>query len=170
LFYNVRMAKLLPKTETALTDAALAHKVFACDPALADTAAFCEHYGFAPDQSANAIIVAGKADPTKYACCVVLATTKLDVNKAVCKLLGVKRASFASGEQTKELTGMEIGGVTPFGIPASVPIYVDAAVLEQPEVVMGGGNRSSKVVLNPQELPRFPGVQVVEGLARPKEG
>jgi len=140
-----------------------------CDPALADTAAFCEHYGFTLSQSANAILVAGKADPTKYACCVVLATHKLDVNKAVCKKLGVKRASFAGGDVTQELSGMEIGGVTPFGLPETIPILVDAAVLAQPEVVMGGGNRSTKVVLNPQELKRFPGVEIVQDLAKLKE-
>ncbi|MDQ3392153.1 MAG: hypothetical protein M3508_12605, partial [Actinomycetota bacterium] len=42
-------------------------EVVDCDPALADTAAFCEAYGFAPDDSANAIVVAGKADPAVYA-------------------------------------------------------------------------------------------------------
>jgi prolyl-tRNA editing enzyme YbaK/EbsC (Cys-tRNA(Pro) deacylase) len=163
------MSELLGKTQAALDSAGLNYRILDCDPSLADTAAFCEHYHFRLDQSANAILVAGKAEPVKYACCIVLATTKLDVNKAVCKQLGVKRASFASGEQTQALTGMEIGGVTPFGIPADIPIYVDAAVLGQPEVVMGGGNRSSKVILDPHELERFPGVTVVAGLAKPKE-
>ena len=163
------MSELLGKTQAALDAAGLRYKVLECDPDLADTAAFCAHYHFGLDQSANAILVAGKADPAKFACCVVLATTKLDVNKAVCKQLGVKRASFANAEQTREVTGMEIGGVTPFGIPGDIPIYVDAAVLGQAEVVMGGGNRSSKVILDPQELARFPGVQVVDGLAKPKE-
>jgi prolyl-tRNA editing enzyme YbaK/EbsC (Cys-tRNA(Pro) deacylase) len=163
------MSGLLPITKTALDRAGLQYKVLECDPALADTAAFCEHYGFALAQSANAILVAGKADPTKYACCVVLATHKLDVNKAVCKQLGVKRASFASGDVTAELSGMEIGGVTPFGLPDTIPIYVDAAVLKQSEVVMGGGNRSSKVILDPRELEKFPGIKIVPDLAKPKE-
>ena len=113
-------------------------------------------------------MVASRTEPVLYAVCVVLATTKLDVNKAVCKLMGVKKASFASAEQTRELTGMEIGGVTPFGIPGELPTYIDAAVMEQEEVVMGGGNRSSKVVISPLELAKFPGVQTVDGLAKPK--
>lgn len=162
------MSILLGKVQAALDSAGLQYKEMACDPGLADTAAFCEAYSFGLAQSANAIIVIGKSDPVKYACCIVLATTKLDVNKAVCKQMGVKRASFAAGDQTRELTGMEIGGVTPFGIPEDIPIYVDAAVLGQKEVVMGGGNRSSKVILSPNELARFPGVQVVEDLAKPK--
>lgn len=160
---------LLGRTQAALDAAGIAYKELDCDPALADTAAFCEHYNFSLDQSANAILVAGKADPVKYACCIVLATSRLDVNKAVCKQLGVKRASFASADQTKALTGMEIGGVTPFGIPADIPIYVDGAVMERTEVVMGGGNRSSKIVLNPQELLKYSGVMVIEGLAKPRE-
>jgi prolyl-tRNA editing enzyme YbaK/EbsC (Cys-tRNA(Pro) deacylase) len=163
------MSALLKKAEDALGRAGLKYKAMDCDPALADTAAFCEHYGFTPGQSANAILVAGKADPTKYACCVVLATHKLDVNKMVCKKLGVKRASFAGGDVTQELSGMEIGGVTPFGLPEDIPIFVDAAVLGQPEVVMGGGNRSSKVVLDPRELSKFPGVEIVPDLAKLKE-
>ena len=162
------MSKLLGKTQAALDRHGLEYKVIDCDPSLADTAAFCEHYNFSLDQSANAIIVVGKSETPKFCCCIVLATTRLDVNKAVCKLMGVKRASFASAEQTKELTGMEIGGVTPYGLPDDLKIYVDAAVMNQPEVVTGGGNRSSKVVLDPHELKKLPNVQVVEGLAKPK--
>lgn len=162
------MSILLGKVQAALDSAGLKYREMECDPNLADTIAFCEAYHFKLEQSANAIIVVGKSDPLKYACCIVLATTKLDVNKAVCKQLGVKRASFAAGDQTRELTGMEIGGVTPFGIPEDIPIYVDAAVLNAKEVVMGGGNRSSKVILDPQELMRFPGVQIVDNLAKPK--
>jgi prolyl-tRNA editing enzyme YbaK/EbsC (Cys-tRNA(Pro) deacylase) len=163
------MTILQPEVHQALEQGRLAYREFACDPALADTAAFCEKYGFALSESANAILVAGKSDPKKYACCIVLATTRLDVNKAVVKQMGVKKASFASAEDTQALTGMMIGGVTPFGLPADIPIYVDAAVMKQPEVVMGGGNRSSKVVLKPAELTKLPNVTVVEHLAKPIE-
>jgi Cys-tRNA(Pro) deacylase len=163
------MSILLPQAHAALERANISYKEIACDPELADTAAFCDHYGYALDQAANTIIVAGKGDPTKFACCIVLGTTRLDVNKAVCKKLGVKRASFATADQTRELTGMEIGGVTPFGIPTDIPIYIDAAVMAQSEVVMGGGNRSSKVLLNPKELIKLPGSEVVVDLARVKE-
>ncbi len=34
-------------------------------------------------------------------------------------------------------------------------------------VVMGGGNRSSKLALDPQELLKLPGAEVVDGLANP---
>lgn len=161
--------KLLPLVEEALTRHDITHTVLECLPELADTAAFCEHYHVALDQAANTILVASrKVEPTKYAVCVVLGTTRLDVNQKVCELLGVKKASFADAETTMQRTDMLIGGVTPFGI-SDAPIYVDGAVMRQPEVVMGGGNRSSKLLLNPQELLKLQHVTVVDGLAKPRE-
>ena len=157
-----------PAVHRALAAAGVVHEVLPCDPELADTAAFCEHYGFTLDEAANTIVVASKkVDPPRYAVCVVLGTTRLDVNRKVSELLGVKRLSFADGEVTMRLTGMLIGGVTAFGIDA-LPIYVDSAVMAQARVVMGGGNRSSKLLLDPAELAKLPGVLIVDGLAQPR--
>ncbi len=142
--------------------------VLACDPEMADTAEFCAHYGFSLDQAANTILAASKkVEPTRFAVCVLLGTTRLDVNHRLSNLMGVKRLSFADGATTQELTGMMIGGVTPFGIE-DLPIYVDSAVIEQDRVVVGGGNRSSKVLLDPRELLKLPTVQVVDRLAVPR--
>jgi len=157
---------LLPIVKTVLEAHDIVYKVFSCDPELADTAAFCKQYGFSPDQSANTILVASKGDPVIYVCCVVLATTKLDVNKKVCQLLGVKKASFAPMDAALQLSHMIYGGVTAVGMPSEVPIYVDASVMQCAEVVMGGGNRSTKLLLNPAELQKLPNVTVVEGLAK----
>jgi prolyl-tRNA editing enzyme YbaK/EbsC (Cys-tRNA(Pro) deacylase) len=154
-----------PKVQQALEQSGIIYKVLECDPELADTAAFCAHYNLPVEQAANTIVVSSrKVDPVKYAVCVKLAPPKLDVNKKVCQLLGVKKASFADAEVTKELTGMMIGGVTAIGI-TDWPIYVDSAVMEQDQVVMGGGNRSSKILLNPNELTKLKNVQIVEGLS-----
>jgi len=142
----------------------VAYELFPCDPALADTAAFCAAYGFAPEDSANTILVIGKATPPKYVACMVLATTRLDVNRAVKQKLGA-RASFAPAESTRELTGMEIGGVTVFGLPADMPVWVDARVMERERVVLGGGSRSWKVLAAPAILRALPGVEIVDGLA-----
>jgi prolyl-tRNA editing enzyme YbaK/EbsC (Cys-tRNA(Pro) deacylase) len=158
-----QVSELHPQVTKCLEQFGIVHKVFSCDPELADTARFCEHYGFSTGASANAIIAASKAEPVKFACCIVLATCKLDVNKKVSALMGTKKVSFASAEQTLELTGMQIGGVTPFGLP-EIPIYIDALVMEQEEVIMGGGNRSTKVFLNPHELEKLPGAEVIDGL------
>jgi prolyl-tRNA editing enzyme YbaK/EbsC (Cys-tRNA(Pro) deacylase) len=141
------------------------HEIIPCDPALADTAAFCATYGYAPEDSANTIVVIGKSDPPKYVACIVLATTRLDVNRVVRKRLGVKKASFADPDQTRELTGMLIGGVTPFGLPDDLPIWVDARVVERPRIVLGGGSRSCKVVGPPALLTAQPMVEVVPDLA-----
>jgi prolyl-tRNA editing enzyme YbaK/EbsC (Cys-tRNA(Pro) deacylase) len=160
--------KLDPNVLDALKQHGVTYEVLECDPDLADTAAFCEHYGFSPEQAANTIIVASKKiEPVQYAVCVVLATTRLDVNKKVSELLGVKRLSFADAEAVKQLTGMMIGGVTVVGI-SGLPVYIDKAVIEQARVIMGGGNRSSKLLLDPHELVKLPNVTVVEGLANPR--
>lgn len=153
---------------TALKAHNLEYTVLECDPDAADTAAFCAQYDYTAEQSANTIIVASrKVEPTKYVACVVLADSHLDVNKKVCELMGVKRASFADGETTQTLTGMMIGGVTAIGI-TDLPIYVDSRVMDQAEVVMGGGNRSSKLVLDPHELTKLPGAHITEGLSQVK--
>ena len=149
----------------ALVAQGLEYSVFACDPDFADTALFCEKYGFKLEQSANAIIVATKVEPIRFACCIVLANTKLDVNRMVSKLLGAKKVSFATADQTMALTGMQIGGVTPFGL-RDIPLYVDAAVMASGlEIVLGGGNRSTKVVLRPEQLLKLANVEIVDGLA-----
>ena len=129
------------------------------------TTALVAAYGYAPEDSANTIVVIGKSDPPKYVACIVLATTRLDVNRVVRKRLGVKKASFADPDQTRELTGMLIGGVTPFGLPDDLPIWVDARVVERPRIVLGGGSRSCKVVGPPALLTAQPMVEVVPDLA-----
>jgi len=156
-------------TETRLRESldrlGVPYEIFPCDPALADTAAFCAAYGFRPEECANTIIVIGKAEPPRYAACVVLAHTRLDVNRAVRQRLGTRKASFASPEDTRALTGMEIGGVTVFGLPPTLPIWVDSRVMAAERIVLGGGTRSCKVIASPAILRALPGVEIVEGLA-----
>jgi prolyl-tRNA editing enzyme YbaK/EbsC (Cys-tRNA(Pro) deacylase) len=142
------------------------HELFPCDPALADTAAFCAHYGFDLADSANTIVVVGKGAEPVYAACVVLATHRLDVNRAIKARFG-RKASFASPEETMQLTGHAIGGVTVFGLPADLPVWVDAAVMERERIILGGGSRSWKVFAPPSILRTLPNMEVVEGLANP---
>jgi prolyl-tRNA editing enzyme YbaK/EbsC (Cys-tRNA(Pro) deacylase) len=148
-------------------DLGVPYELFACDPALADTAAFCAAYGFDPEDSANTIVVIGKSDPPRYAACVTLAPYRLDVNRAVRDRLGTRKASFAPAEDTAALTGMQMGGVTVFGLPPDLPIWVDAAVMARPRIVLGGGSRSWKVIASPRILLALPGAEVAEGLANP---
>ena len=141
------------------------YEIMACDPDFADTAAFCERYGIAPEDSANTIIIASKKPKGQFAACVLLATTRLDVNRAVKRAMGVSKVSFASAEQTMELTGMMIGGVTPPGLPEELPLLIDHQVMSRSAVVIGGGSRSVKIRLSPRALAALPNASIVEGLA-----
>ncbi len=141
-----------------------------CDPELADTARFCEAYGVPMEKSANTILVASRRPVGEMVACLVLATTRLDVNGVVRRRMSVKKASFADAEQTMERTGMEIGGVTVFGLPQSLPVWVDPRVLEPDWIVIGAGSRSAKIRLDPRQLVGLDGFEIVEGLAMPSPG
>jgi prolyl-tRNA editing enzyme YbaK/EbsC (Cys-tRNA(Pro) deacylase) len=142
-----------------------AYEAITIDPALADTATFCEAYGYPMEASANAIVIASRRPLGVNCLCLGLATTRLDVNRTVKQLLEVGKLSFATPEQTIELTGMEIGGVTPFGIATRLPIYVDAAVLTVDRAIVGGGTRAMKILLDPEVFERMTDVEIVDGLA-----
>jgi prolyl-tRNA editing enzyme YbaK/EbsC (Cys-tRNA(Pro) deacylase) len=152
-------------TREALDGLGVQYEVMECDPSLADTAAFVEAYGVPLDRSANTIVVASKGAEPSYAACVLLATTLLDVNSVVRREMGVRKASFASSEPTRALTGMEIGGVTPFGLPAQLQVLVDARVLLPDWIILGGGNRTSKLRIAPSALEALPTVRVIKALA-----
>ena len=158
-------AKIDQRVREVLQGLGLPYEVVPIDPAYADTAQFCERYGFPMEQSANTIIVGSKKEPRQYAACVVKATTRLDVNHAVRKVMGVSRLSFATAEETMALTGMMIGGVTIFALPEGLPIYVDDSLMSCPYVILGGGSRSSKIKIAPEVFARLPGARIIAGLA-----
>lgn len=138
------------------------------DAELADTAAFCAAYGSPLDASANCVVVAGKRDgEQRYAACLVLATTRADVNGVVRKRLDVRKCSFAPMDDAVASTGMEYGGITPVGLPDSWPLLIDAAVAAAPELVVGSGIRGSKLLVTGEFLTKLPGAEVIENLARP---
>jgi prolyl-tRNA editing enzyme YbaK/EbsC (Cys-tRNA(Pro) deacylase) len=137
------------------------YEVQPIDPAFADTAAYCQRYGVPPEHAANTIIVVSKKEPRRYAACVVTATSRLDVNRAVRRLLDASKVSFASADETRALTGMLIGGVTVFALPPELPIYVDDKVMQLEWTILGSGSRSSKIRVAPEALRRLPGAQVV---------
>ena len=152
------------RARAAVASTAEPYDVITIDPALADTAAFCEHYGYGLDVSANCLLVASRDEPPAVAACLVLATTRLDVNRTVRKLMGVRKLSFAPAELTLERTGMQLGGVTPFGLDPAIPLYVDARIMACERVIVGGGSRSVKLLVAPAALTAIGG-QVIEGLA-----
>ena len=157
-----------PRVQQQLDALGIAYEPMASEEHLADTAEFCAHYGVSPQEACNTILVALKTTPRQFVACLVRADTKLDVNHKVSEAVGVKRLSFASAEETSSLTGQSIGGVTLFGLPTGMPIYIDQRVLEQPRVLLGGGNRTSKVRLPPAELLKLPDSKVAD-IANPRE-
>ena len=138
------------------------------DPELADTAAFCAAYEVAPAVSANCVVLSGKrAGEQRWAAAVVLATTRADVNGVVRRLLDVRKVSFAAKADAVEATGMQYGGITPIGLPAGWPIFIDAAVAAAGPVVIGSGIRGAKIVIDGRVLAGLPGAELIEGLANP---
>ncbi len=152
-------------------DLAAQVQVAEIDPAYADTAAFCERYGVALDEAANCVVVAGRrAGETQLAACVVLATTRADVNGIVRRRMGARKASFAPMDDAVAATGMEYGGITPLGLPPGWPLLIDSVVEGTALVVVGSGLRRSKLVLPGSALGRVTGAEVLDGMATPVEG
>jgi prolyl-tRNA editing enzyme YbaK/EbsC (Cys-tRNA(Pro) deacylase) len=158
-----------PVAAALRADPAIAGRVAVAeiDPDLADTAAFCETYGVRLDQSANCVVLAAKrSGTTQLAACMVLATTRADVNGLARKTLEARKASFASMDVAVAETGMEYGGITPLGLPGGWPILVDAAVAACPDAVIGSGVRRSKLLLPGEVLAGLPGAMVLADLGR----
>lgn len=160
------MSDTLPEIREFLENCGYPFEIWPCDPGLADTSVFCEHYGVSPSLSANAILVRSKTGERKFALCVLLATDRLDTNHTVRKKMGARKVSFASADETRDMTGMEIGGVTPLALPGDLPIWIDGAVMACEYVILGGGNRDSKIKLDPRALLEHARAEVVENLAR----
>lgn len=148
-----------------LAEFGVPYELIPIDAAFADTTSFCERYGFPLEHSVNTIIVGSKREPKQYGACLVLATTRLDVNHAVRRLMGASRVSFASADDTVALTGMMIGGVTVFALPPELPIYIDAPIMSLDYVILGGGSRSLKIKIAPEALRHLPNTQVIQALS-----
>lgn len=145
-------------------------RVAPIDATLSDTAEFCAAYGVLPEDSANCIVVVGKRGETiSHAACVVLATTRLDVNGVVRRLLDARTASFAPMADAVRLTAMEYGGISPIGIPAGWRLLIDARVVARDRVIVGAGLRAAKISLPGSALAALPGAEVVDGLAVARE-
>ena len=136
------------------------------DPELADTAAGCEAYQVGLDVSANCVVVAGKrGGEVRYAACVVLATTRADVNGVVRRHLDARKASFAPQADAVAMTDMQYGGITPIGLPKDWPILVDGAVAAAPYVIIGSGVRHSKIAIPGALLATLPHAEILPDLA-----
>ena len=153
---------LHPLVAEGLRTAGIVAEVLECKPEWADTAEFCANYSIPAEDTCNAIVVVLKTSPRRYVACLARSDTKLDVNHKLAAITGTKRMSFASAAETAELTSMLIGGVTVIGLPEGMELLVDERVMERERIVVGGGNRTSKLLLAPAELLKVPGARVVD--------
>ena len=142
------------------------YEVVRIDPAYAATVDFCAKYGFSMQASANCIVVASKTGPRQHVACLVQATRRLDVNGVVRRRMGVRKVSFAPAEETVEVTGMLPNGVTPFGLPPELPLWVDAGVAAFERVIVGGGSLSLKLLVPTDVFAQMPQAEVVHDLAK----
>ena len=159
------MADTLPQIRQFLVSTKLEFEIMDCNPELADTKVFCREYGIDLEDSVNAIVVKTKTGELKYAACALLATTRLDINKTIRKKLGARKVSFADIEETVKLTAMNTGGVTPLTLPSTLPLWIDSKVMQRNSVILGGGNRSSKIKVSPKIFNYTANTEIVEGLA-----
>lgn len=163
-----QQAALNTKIETGVLESlrsnGIAYEVISCSPEYADTSGFCSHYNYPMENCGNTLVVVGKGTPKRFAACVVRASGRLDVNHKVRFLMGVRRVSFASSDETQEITNMRIGGVTVFGLPPNLPVYLDRGLLELDYIIVGSGTRYSKLKLNPTELEKIPGASFIDQL------
>ena len=151
--------------EANLKELGISYELVRIDPNFADTAEFCREYGYSLEVCGNTIVVASKRGEKQYAACIVLGSDRLDVNKTVRSVMGVSRLSFASAEETEALTGMTVGGVTPFALPVGLQVYADEKILSVERLILGSGSRSSKILVAPEDLRKLPNVQFVSGLS-----
>ena len=159
------MSSTLSQIQEILDQLSMPSDVWGCHEGMADTADFCRHYNVPLDHSANTILVKSKTGEEKYALCVLLAHCRLSVNHTVRKKLGARKVSFATADETRQKTGMEIGGVTPLALPEALSIWVDQQVMQKEYIILGGGNRTSKIKISPNVFDQMPNAEIVEGLA-----
>jgi prolyl-tRNA editing enzyme YbaK/EbsC (Cys-tRNA(Pro) deacylase) len=139
------------------------------DPTLSDTAAFCAQYQVGVERAANCVVLEAKrGERSWFAACVILASTRADVNGVVRRTLDARKVSFAPMEAAVAQSGMEFGAITPVGLPAEWVVLVDKAVADSESVIIGSGIRKLKLLVPGNFFAQLPNVQIVEGLAGSK--
>ncbi len=142
------------------------YKIVECKKEYADTHLFCEKYEYPIEYCANTILLSSKKPSDYYVACVLQGNKKLDVNNKVRKFMNSSKVSFASQEETVALTNMKPGGVTIFGLPKSINVYVDSEIMNKPYLIFGSGNRNSKIIIEPNCLNQIPNIKLIENITK----
>ena len=166
--YPFEVFRLHKNVASALEEFGIVYELLSIDPDFADTGSFCVKYNYPLEYSGNTIIVASKKGPERYVACIIQASASLNVNKVVTRLMDTRKASFASSEKVVQLTGMMIGGVTPFGLPQEMVIYADEALKTIDYLILGSGDRSTKIKIAGFELNKIPNICFVRELSSEK--
>ena len=87
-------------------------------------------------------------------------TSRMD-NKKLKALFGAKPKMLAV-EEIAEITGHEVGGVSPFGLKSPLPIYCDVSLKAFDEVVPAAGSTHSAVRIAPSRLADLVGAKWVD--------
>ena len=132
------------------------YEIIDIDPNYSDTREFCGKYSINPENAINALLISSKDINREYVMPLMQATRRIDVNHKLKKLTGFKRLSFANSEKTKEITGMELGAVTPFGLQdMGISVYVDKPIMSLKYIILGAGIRSQKIKITPDVLEKI---------------
>ena len=142
------------------------YEIVECQEEYADTYLFCEKYKYPIEYCANTILLSSKKPPDYFVACILQGNKKLDVNNKIRKFMNSTKVSFASQEETISLTNMKSGGVTIFGLPKSIDVYVDSEIMNQPYLIFGSGNRNSKIIIEPNCLNQIPNIKLTENITK----
>ena len=81
--------------------------------------------------------------------------------KALAREIGCKKVEPCRPDVAQRHSGFLVGGTSPFGLRKTMPIHVEASVLELPRICINGGRRGFLVGLAPEVLVRLLGARAV---------
>lgn len=108
-----------------------------------------EERGQSPDQVVRSLVF--RLNKGEYVMVLTAGPTQVSW-RAFRQYLGQSRVTTASREEVLQVTGYQLGAVSPFGLPAPMRILVDQSVLRPEEVSIGSGERGLTVILRTDDL------------------
>ena len=149
--YNPPMTDTLSPVSRALSALNIPHREFTHPGPIRSLEQAAEERGQAPDQVVRSLLFRlGEGD---YTLLLVAGPDQIDW-KALRRFVGQSRLTTASKAEVQAVTGYEIGAVSPFGLPGTLPLLVDESVFLPEEVSIGSGKRGTTVILRTADLRR----------------
>jgi len=82
--------------------------------------------------------------------------------KNLARAIGAKSVQPCDPQTAQRHTGYMVGGTSPMGTRAKLPVYVERTIFALPEIYINGGKRGFLVSINPQDLRALLPVEEVE--------